>query len=72
VILIKYYFGNGIKENGTRSAYRNLVGNHEGKSPFGRPRSRWENNIQTVLHEIGLKGVGWIDLALEGKSSGLW
>lgn len=41
VILIKYYFGNGIKENemgwtcGTRSIYRALVGNHEGGSPFG-------------------------------------
>jgi hypothetical protein len=25
-----------------RSNYRVLVGKHEGKKPFGRPRRRWE------------------------------
>jgi len=28
-----------------KSAYRVLVGNPEGKRPLGRPRSRWEDNI---------------------------
>jgi hypothetical protein len=27
--------------------YGNLTRNVEGKSPFGRPRSRWNNNIKT-------------------------
>jgi hypothetical protein len=28
-----------------RGAYRALVGKHEGKRPFGRPRRIWEDNI---------------------------
>jgi hypothetical protein len=32
-----------------RNAYRILVGKPEGKSPLGRPRSRWEDNIKIVL-----------------------
>jgi hypothetical protein len=41
------------KEN----AYRNLVWKPEGKSPFGRPRNREENNIKIKLKGIGWKGV---------------
>ena len=29
-----------------RSAYRVLVGKHDGKRPLGRPRHRWEGNIK--------------------------
>jgi hypothetical protein len=29
-----------------RNAYRILVGNPEGKTPLGRPRSRWVHNIK--------------------------
>jgi hypothetical protein len=43
-----------------RSAYRILVCNPEGKSPLGRQRRRWEDNIILDLREIGLEGVGWI------------
>jgi hypothetical protein len=28
-----------------RGVYRVLVGKHEGKRPLGRPRRRWEDNI---------------------------
>jgi hypothetical protein len=28
-----------------RGIYRVLVGNPEGKSPLGRPRRRWEDNV---------------------------
>jgi hypothetical protein len=28
-----------------RGAYRDLVGNPEGRRPLGRPRRRWEDNI---------------------------
>jgi hypothetical protein len=31
-----------------------LVGKREGKSPLGRRRRRWENNIKVYLQEIGL------------------
>jgi len=32
-----------------RGVYRVLVGKHEGKRPFGRPRRRWEYNIKMGL-----------------------
>ena len=32
-----------------RGEYRVLVGKSEGRSPLGRPRSRWENNIKLGL-----------------------
>ena len=46
-----------------RGVYRVLVGKPEGKSPLGRPRRRWENNITRDLQEMGCGGVDWIDLA---------
>ena len=46
-----------------RGAYRVLVGNHEGKRPLGRPRSRWEDNIKMDLQKVGCGGVDWIELA---------
>jgi len=30
----------------SRGAYRALVGKHEGKKPFRRPRRIWEDNIK--------------------------
>jgi hypothetical protein len=35
-----------------RNAYRILVGKPEGKTPLGRPRRRWVNNIKIDLREI--------------------
>ena len=34
--------------------FRVLVGKREGKSPLGRSRRRWDNNIKVHLQEIGL------------------
>jgi hypothetical protein len=34
-------------------AYRILVGRPEGRKPLGRPRRRWEDNIEMVLKEVG-------------------
>ena len=40
-----------------------LVGKSEGKSPLGRPRHRWEDNIKMDLQEVG-RGCGdWMELA---------
>ena len=36
-----------------RGVHRVLVRNPEGKSPLGRPRSRWEDNIKMDLQEVG-------------------
>jgi hypothetical protein len=38
---------------GERSfAYRVLVGNPEGMRPLGRPRRRWEDNIEMDVREM--------------------
>jgi hypothetical protein len=42
-----------------RNAYRLLVG----KSPLGRLRRKWVDNIKMDLGETGWSGVDWIDLA---------
>jgi hypothetical protein len=46
-----------------RGVYRVLVGTPEGKSPLGRHRRRWEDNINQDLREIGIDGTNWIQLA---------
>jgi hypothetical protein len=50
-----------------RSVYRVLVGRPEGKRPLGRPRRRWEDNINMDLREIGT-GFSWLRI---GSSGGL-
>jgi hypothetical protein len=40
-----------------------LVGKPEGKSPLGRPRRRWKDNIKMDLQEV-VEGRGdWMELA---------
>jgi hypothetical protein len=34
----------------------------EGKSPLGRPKLRWEDNIKTDFQEVGCVGMDWIEL----------
>jgi len=46
-----------------RRMYRVLVGKPEGKSPLGRPRRRWVDNIRMNLQEVGCGYVDWIELA---------
>jgi hypothetical protein len=41
------------------------VGKPEGKSPLGRPRRRWEDNIKIGLQVAGCGGKDWIELALD-------
>jgi hypothetical protein len=45
-----------------RGVYRVLVGRPKGKRPLGRPRRRWEDNINMYLREIGIDGANWIQL----------
>jgi hypothetical protein len=47
----------------TRNAYRILVGKPEEKSPLGRPRRRWVNNIIIGLREVEWDDMDQIDLA---------
>ena len=43
-----------------RGVYRILVGKPEGMRPLGRPRHRWEDNINMDLKEVGCGGMDWI------------
>jgi hypothetical protein len=45
-----------------RTACRILMGNPEIKSPVGRPRRRWVDNIKIGLRDIGWGGMDCIDL----------
>jgi hypothetical protein len=46
-----------------RGVHRVLVGEPEGKKPWGRPRRRWEDNIKMDLQEVG-GGCGyWMERA---------
>jgi hypothetical protein len=45
-----------------RGVYRVLVRMPEGKTPLGRPRRRWEDNIKMDLREIGTNVSNWIQL----------
>jgi hypothetical protein len=46
-----------------RGVYRVLMGKPEGRSPLGRPRSSWLDNIKMDLEEVGCGGMEWIKLA---------
>jgi hypothetical protein len=43
--------------------YRVLLGKSKGKTPLGRPRPRWDDNIKTDLHKVECGGMDWIELA---------
>jgi hypothetical protein len=46
-----------------RGAYRVLVGKPDRRRQLGRPRYRWEDSIETDLHEVGVgawTGLIWL------------
>ena len=45
-----------------RSVHRVLVGKLEGKRSLGRPRRRWEDNINMDLQEVGGSCGDWMEL----------
>jgi hypothetical protein len=48
---------------GEEGVCRVPVGKPEGKSPLGRPRRRWEDNIKMDLQEVRCGSTDWIELA---------
>ena len=46
-----------------RGVFRVLVGKPEGKKTLGRPRRRWEDNINMYVQEVGCGSMNWIELA---------
>ena len=49
-----------------RDVYRVLMGKPEGKSPLGRPRHRWEENIKMDLQKVG----AWTGLIWPRRGTG--
>ena len=54
----------------SRNAHTFSVGRPEGRRSLGRPRRRWEDNIKIDLHDVGLGGMGRIDLVRIGQVAG--
>jgi hypothetical protein len=48
---------------GEERRMQDFVGKPEGKTPLGRPRRRWKDNIKMGLQEVGCGGMDWIELA---------
>jgi len=46
-----------------RGVYRAFVVKPKGNRPLGRPRHRWDDDINKDLHEVRYGGMDWIDLA---------
>ena len=75
VILTQYCSGDEIEKNEMgvgcstygkrRDVYRVLVGKPEEKSPVGRLRHRWEDNIKMDFQEVGCRSMDWFELAQE-------
>ena len=53
-----------------RGVKRALVEKPEGKRPLGRPRRRWEDNIEMGLREVGRGGMTGSIWIMIGTSSG--
>jgi hypothetical protein len=53
--------GEGMGEDG--SVHGVLVRKPEEKSPLGRPRRRWEDNIRMNLQKVGWVRGDWMELA---------
>ena len=51
-----------------RSGCRILVVKLEGKSPIGRPRRRWDDNIKMDVQEVGCGDMDWIEMAQDRDS----
>jgi len=45
-----------------RGSYRFWVGRYDGKRPLGRPRRRWEDNVEFDLQKVGWGFVDWVYL----------
>ena len=45
--------GHELRMGENRGTCRVLVGRPEGKTPLGKPRRRWEDNITIYLQEVG-------------------
>jgi hypothetical protein len=49
----EWWAGRATRMGQMRNVYKVLIGNFEGKRPFGRPRRRWEDNIRMDIRGTG-------------------
>jgi hypothetical protein len=49
--------GENYMQQKMRNAYKILICKPKGKTPFGRQKSRWENNIKMDIQEIRCRRV---------------
>ena len=47
----------------SRSSFKILTGKSSEKSPLGRPRRRWEDNVRMDLKGIDINMKNWVDSA---------
>jgi len=59
---IMRWAGHVARMGDERGVYRVLVGKQEGRTPLGRPRRRWVDNIRMDLQEVGCGYMDWIGL----------
>ena len=65
ILLVSSYTGHVARREVVRSAFKILTGKPTGKRPLGRPRRRWEDNINMDLEEIGqMRVIGLIRLRI--------
>ena len=57
--------GRVVRMGEGRGVYRVLVGKPEGKSPLGRPRRGWEDNIKKDVQEVGCRVMDFMELSLD-------
>jgi len=62
-------WGHVARMGENRGVYRVLVRKPEGKRPPGRPRRRWDDNIQMDLQEVGCGVMDLIELAQDRDRS---
>jgi hypothetical protein len=51
-----------------KGVYKILVRKPEERRPLGRPRRRWEDNINIYLQKVECGGMDWIELAQDRDS----
>ena len=63
------WVGHVVRMEEDRSAFKILTCKPTGKSPLGRPRRRWEDNIRMDLKEIGIDTRNFVDVA---QNTDIW